>query len=291
MAHHHLLPFLALILLILPSSSQAQQQPTALFSDTSGYLGSNYNITISNHTLSLTHDCGLYYYDQYDNGSSKVIDFNTPTDEEGCYLTINNFGQLVIKYSNERKKPVTLGTAGKYGTYALLTTKYGIGIFGPRLWDNKIKPEDPQTPKNKNLRAAHSSIVLYSPDDKSRNANDNNSLAINGDVSVYITRYCALSVNHMTTGINIWNSNSSSAEPRICSLYLTRRGVLPLLYYDESNELHTQWTGGALAELKKYYVLVLRYYGGLDIYGVSINVRNIPPYSGPVTENIKMVTA
>ncbi|KAH7671187.1 alpha-D-mannose-specific plant lectins domain-containing protein [Dioscorea alata] len=284
MAHHYLLPFLALILVILPSSSHADDQTQALFSDTDIFITGGKNLTHGIYTLSLGNNCSLLYYVK---GDLKA-DYNTAIKgNTDCILSVTNQGQLLLR-PGDGHSPLSLGDASEVGEYAVVFTEKGLCIYGPRKWDNKIHPgNELQTLKNKNLRATTSSNVIYSPERKDGNANGNTTLATNKDVSVYITQYCALSVNYTETGKNIWNSNSSSAEPRDCFLYLTNTGVL-LLQSDESEELHTQWTGGAFVKVNDY-VLVLRSYGGLDLYGFKIKVVDIRPLLK--IENIKMVTA
>ncbi|KAH7671196.1 alpha-D-mannose-specific plant lectins domain-containing protein [Dioscorea alata] len=286
MAHHHLLPLiLALILLILPSSSLVQETP-ALFSDSNLFLIGGNNLTHGIYTLSLENNCSLIYYEK----GVLTKDYNTAIEEAAfCQLSVTKNGQLSLE-TGDGNKPRLLGEAYDLGEYALIFGREGLSVCGPSTWNNSIPRPNEQTLKNKNLRATTSSNVIYSPNRRDGNANGDTLLATNKDASVYITQYCALSVNHRTTGENIWNSNSSSAEPLDSYLYLTERGELFLQYQDSEGRVHTQWTGGAFAEVNDY-VLVLRFYGGLDIFGFKINVREIPPYSGSVAGNIKMVTA
>ncbi|KAH7671186.1 alpha-D-mannose-specific plant lectins domain-containing protein [Dioscorea alata] len=285
MAHHHLLPFLALILVILPSSSHADEQTSALFSVGNSFLISGRNLTSGIYTLSLAHNCSLTYYE---NGNL-TKDYKTSIKEAtDCILTVTHHGQLSLQTGDEVHR-LLLGTASDFGMYAVLFTNEGPYVCGPRIWDNGIPRPNPQTLKSKNLRVTNSTNALYSPERVTGHANGDTLIATNEDVGLFITRYCELYVNNTETRKNIWKSNSTSAEKLDCYLYLTERGVLPLQYV-ESNELITQWTGGAFKQVNNY-VLVLRYYGGLDIYGYKVKVSKIPAYSGSDAGNIKMVTA
>ncbi|XP_039133750.1 mannose-specific lectin 1-like [Dioscorea cayenensis subsp. rotundata] len=278
---HHLLPLiLALILLILPSSSHASNQTDGLFSEPYDFLVSGNNLTDGNQTLSLQPDCGLYYYV---NGTL-VKNFQTNTDSTGCILTINYFGQLVLD-KGDGTQPQTLGTAGALGFYALLLTDDLLGVYGPRTWSNGILRS--RTLKNKNLKQATSNNFIYSDNSIDGVANGNATIATNEGVTAYITQKCTLSVKN-SAGI-IWESTPSINGSYVCYLWLTNRGPL-LLQYEDSKGLQTQWTGGVLGEKNKY-VAVLRSYGGIDIYGLKDGILDIPPVTAAVAKNIKMVTA
>ncbi|XP_039133749.1 uncharacterized protein LOC120270744 [Dioscorea cayenensis subsp. rotundata] len=281
--YHHLLPFLALIvLLILPSSSHAILTD-ALFSETNDFIFGGQNLTNGNGTLSLLNNCGLSYYIK----GQKVVDFNTTINgTKGCTLSVTRRGLLSLD-DGSGNAPRTLGTAGELGEYVLLASNERFGVYGPRIWDNGVSRPPSTTLENKKLLRATSNNFIYSDNSIDGIANGNATIATNDDVKAYITQKCTLSVKNSTG--TIWESTPSSNESNVCSLWLTNRGPL-LLQYEDSKGLQTQWTGGAFEKVN-LYVALLRSFGKIGIYGLKDDIRDISPYPGSAAENIKMVTA
>lgn len=278
MAHHHLLPFLALILLILPSPSHAQvpDATPALFSDSKAYLPGGQNLTNGDLTLSLSNDCGLILYKD----DSPVKDFNTSTTTSGCLLSLNSYGQLVLRPSYEPAPTQIIGEKGEFGDYAMLFIDGSLGIFGPASWSNSVPAPGL---KQESLHAAMSNNFLVSPNYVNGNENGDVVIGQNSPVSVVVTNHCTLSVMNDANEV-LWESNEPTNEQKTCFLVLLDIGELLLQYY-EGSQLHTQWTGGSL-EKYNLYVAVLRYNGRITIYGHMIYLPDMV-----VAENIKMVTA
>ncbi|KAH7671185.1 alpha-D-mannose-specific plant lectins domain-containing protein [Dioscorea alata] len=128
MAHHHLLPLiLALILLILPSSSHADDQTQALFSDTDIFITGGKNLTHGIYTLSLGNNCSLLYY------VKGVLKANYNTAIKGntdCILSVTNQGQLLLR-PGDGHNPLRLGIAYKVGDYAVVFTEKGTLYLRP----------------------------------------------------------------------------------------------------------------------------------------------------------------
>ena len=284
MAHHHLLPFLALILLILPSSSHASETP-ALFSDPPQFLSGGHNLTVGNTTLSLSNDCGLILYLD----DAPFIDFKTSTTASQCILQLNRYGQLVLTPGDETGKTQTILKKGAEGDYALLFVGGTLSIYGPATWNNNVSVPSSAL-KQGMLKAGTSDVFIVS--DQIVNSGVNPS---NGNVIAAITENCTFAVTNDITGEKIWETTREYDNLEDCYLLLVD-GLLLLQGYNGSTLL-TQWTGGYPAGLN-FYVAVLRYYGRITIYGLS-NFLGVSPSSAAVAVaaaaaaaagNIKMVT-
>ncbi|KAH7681562.1 alpha-D-mannose-specific plant lectins domain-containing protein [Dioscorea alata] len=292
--HYHLLPLiLALILLILPSSSHAKTQ--AMFSEPLQILFGGQSLTDGDLTLSVSNDCGLILY----KAGRPVLDFNTSTTTSCCALLLNKYGQLLLVPDNERTLTQAISKKTKSGRFALLFVDGKLGIFGPAIWNNGVNHSTlfnwnklTLGYNHEKIKTASTDYILFSGNIANGSANGDVVIAQNGEVSATITKKCALAVND-DTGKNIWSSAPTSAEPTQCSLELTSHGELLLQRYNESG-IFTQWSGGCSAE-EKLYVCLLRYYGRISIYGLKTWLYDGSSFAAPavsvvVAENIQMVT-
>ncbi|XP_039133747.1 uncharacterized protein LOC120270742 [Dioscorea cayenensis subsp. rotundata] len=275
MAHHHLLPLiLPLVLLILPSSTHATTK--AMFTEPLQLLFGGQNLTDGDLTLSLSNDCSLILYKD----GIPAKDFNTSTTTSSCALLVTQNGQLDLVPDNELTPTQTIGKKTYPGRYALLFINGNLGIFGPAMWDN-----------------GSTDYILFSGNYVTGSGNGDVVIAQNGKVSTVITKKCALAVKDDSANKTIWHSWPTSDEPTECFLELKSNGQLLLQRYNESGVV-TQWKGGYAAK-DNLYVCLLRYYGGITIYGLktwlyhdgSSSSSAAAAAAAVVAEKIKMVTA
>ncbi|KAH7671197.1 alpha-D-mannose-specific plant lectins domain-containing protein [Dioscorea alata] len=298
MAHHHLLPLiLPLVLLILPSSSHATTK--AMFSEPLQLLFGGQNLTEGDLTLSLFNDCGLILY----KAGIPVLDFNTSTTTSYCALFVSDGGQLILAADNERTPTQTIFKKTYSGRYALLFIKGKLGLFGPANWNNGVKPTTffninyQPTLNHEKLKTGSTDYILLSGNIVTGSANGDVVIAQNGKVSTVITKKCAIAVKDDTANKTIWHSWPTSDEPAECFLELKPNGELLLQRYNESGVV-TQWKGG-YASKDNLYVCLLRYFGGITIYGLktwlyddgSSSSSAAAAAAAVVAEKIKMVTA
>ncbi|KAH7657021.1 alpha-D-mannose-specific plant lectins domain-containing protein [Dioscorea alata] len=250
-----LLTLFSIQLAVLISSGLASN-----FMITGGYLTEGQNLTYKEYSLTLQSDCNLVLK----NGSTVIWQTMTGRYGQGCYLSLNQNGKLILfsRYGSYSHAIWNSRRESQYGFYALVLRYDGtLGIYGPKIWTASSSSAQPLSTTGTGLVnwAKVTDSVIYSGD-----VAPIGTTIVNGGSVLTLQNDCNLVLT--SDGVTKWQTGVTDNTMHDCFVNLEANGEFRVKHWGGD----ILWTNRVAATAYAEFVLVLQCTADLGVYGPGI---------------------